>query len=368
MHHPHFLMRHPHFPMHCPSTHAPCTLPLVHTPACPPTRPFMPQARKHAERAGRPARALTAVERAADFGSDLYAPPARAGRFVGARAGASGPLETEGYMPASLAGLQELQATMPARLTSPRRALALGGGGGAKARATAPGGGTGWRPAAMRLPKDEARVRAALAHIAGKLEASKATVGRGHGDCWPQPLPEPAARTGARAARAQQRGVMPPEQPSTQSLPPARSGDGGNAAAAALLLQRLLRGRAAQNAMFHGRVSPVLHARREHSTLSRCRSFARAALSAACADSAACGQRCVRAALRVCSAPHLPAAAVTGSCMASIATLCPGVALQRLACKSWQIPPPSPPCFYPTHLVTHSESTLSQPHTLGDTF
>ncbi|GIL52182.1 hypothetical protein Vafri_8117, partial [Volvox africanus] len=227
----------------------------------------------------------TIVERYANFGSGTYAPLQREGRFPESKPMGQ-EIETEGYEPASLKGLLELEAFLPTRLLNPKM--------------TAPK-----RPDRLDYSqRKEAAIQHDLKTINDLLDMSKATAGRGFGDCWPAPLQEdsiggpglgnsgslkrasssslsksggqslapasaggvgagpllpPAASGGAAtggaggAASPPRRVMRAVERPATPELPvpPALSQP---QQAALVLLQRLLRGRAAQNIMYEGRL------------------------------------------------------------------------------------------------------------------
>ncbi|KAG1677423.1 hypothetical protein FOA52_001878 [Chlamydomonas sp. UWO 241] len=173
------------------------------------------------------------VERAANYASDLYAPMAREGRGLGASAsarpgmgGARGLIETEGFQPATLAGLAELQASMPAKLVTARI-------------------GPPTRPGRLDAKgRADAKVQAALTYIADQMDEAKATTGRGHAACWPEPLFE--ATKGRRSLLPARKAMQQAAEETVLPPPESRALQ----AAAVQLLQRLLRGRAAQNAMF----------------------------------------------------------------------------------------------------------------------
>ncbi|GIL83565.1 hypothetical protein Vretifemale_12354, partial [Volvox reticuliferus] len=113
----------------------------------------------------------TIVERYANFGSGTYAPLQREGRFPESKPMGQ-EIETEGYEPASLKGLLELEAFLPARLLNPKT--------------TAPK-----RPDRLDYSqRKEAAIQHDLKTINDLLDVSKATAGRGFGDCWPAPLQE----------------------------------------------------------------------------------------------------------------------------------------------------------------------------------
>lgn len=211
----------------------------------------------------------TIVEKYANFGSTTYAPLQRDGRFPESKP-LGKDVETEGYAPATLQGVMELESFLPARLLNPK--------------IQAPKR----KPAKLTYnQRQEAAVQNDLKSVNDLLDTAKQTMGRGYGDCWPAPLsskdhPDSAlgggtgransAGGGARnasvtaaGAMAATAGSLPQQQrkpaassrvvdrPRTPELPPPPAMS-ARREAAIILLQRLLRGRAAQNIMYEGRV------------------------------------------------------------------------------------------------------------------
>lgn len=128
------------------------------------------------------------IDKYADYGSAVYAPLQREGRFPDVVKAASGamrppnlssglqkaPLDADTLVPATLSGLQELQASLPARALQPK----------------------------LQKPKPPAklsysqRVEAAVQHdvetISSLLETAVKSQGRGIGQVWPYPVDQPA--------------------------------------------------------------------------------------------------------------------------------------------------------------------------------
>ncbi|KAJ9513737.1 hypothetical protein QJQ45_015495 [Haematococcus lacustris] len=249
------------------------------------------ESRKYAEKPRRLVRPGI-VERYANYSSTTYAPVQREGRFPEAKPNGR-LIETDGYQPVNLQGIADLEAYLPPRLLNPKISAP-----------TAP----------VKLSykqRKEACVQRDLKAINDLLDLAKTTRGRGFGECWPSPLKEleaglihhlpggsaAAAVASLRAATGMTkdptigagamfsgspesgqpggrgRALSPSsltknrrtvtrvvERPGTPELPPpstAVPGQGADAMdrdTAATLLQRLLRGRAAQNIMYEGRM------------------------------------------------------------------------------------------------------------------
>jgi len=219
------------------------------------------EARKYVEKP-RKLHKLAVVEKYAQYSSSMYAPLQREGRFPDS--GPAGkPVETEGFAPATLQGLSELEATLPAKMIVPRT--------------TAPPR----KPARLDYAgRKDAAVQRDLKAINDLLDAAKSGAGRGIGECWPAPLqPEllpasasmrrtldaragetpmspkrppssPSAKLQAKSASPPRKATRVPERPPTPRVEPNNSARQH----AATLLQKLLRGRAAQNAMYEGRM------------------------------------------------------------------------------------------------------------------
>lgn len=215
------------------------------------------EARKYVEKP-RKLHKQTIVERYANFGSTAYAPVQREGRFPEAKPQGK-TIETEGYQPVSLPGVLELENYLPARLLNPKIADLT-------------------KPTKMDYKqRQEAAIQKDLKAINDLLDTAKATKGRGIGECWPAPLKSsdlgltmlPGGRAAAAAAtlraahqanakatapkaKAGIRGTL--ERPEATELPPPmQHGPEGARNSAAILLQRLLRGRAVQNVLFEGK-------------------------------------------------------------------------------------------------------------------
>ncbi|WIA14289.1 hypothetical protein OEZ85_002823 [Tetradesmus obliquus] len=229
------------------------------------------------------------IDKYADFGSPVYAPLQREGRFpdaikpsaavspaaTAAGAGARQLPDVQSLAPSSLAGLQELQASLPSRALQP------------KLHRPKP-------PAKLNYSqRAEAAVQQDVETISNLLQSAKATQGRGVGQVWPYPIDQAAlhgscgsgvggklggsrrnvdvaAALGSQGdSAAQQQQVIAGckggadsskaqttrtgERPPTPGAPPLPDADGQHAAL--VLLQRLLRGRAVQNEMYAGKTS-----------------------------------------------------------------------------------------------------------------
>lgn len=181
------------------------------------------------------------VAQYADYGSSLYAPIQRDGKFPDSRPKGQ-EIATSTYQPVGLSGLNELEASMPRRLVAaaPPRPDSTG--------------------TSRRTRRVAAEVIGHLEHVNGLLATSKASLGRGYGECWPFPLPEDGGSGGVQPTMAQSATIKRVatrksfrfvERTETASV---AAPDAGAAQRAALvLLQRLLRGRAAQDRMYVGR-------------------------------------------------------------------------------------------------------------------
>lgn len=169
----------------------------------------------------------TIVEQYANYGSTKYAPVQREGRFPETKP-MGREIETEGYQPATLPAVLELESYLPARLLNPR--------------ISAPK-----RPDKLNFKeRQDAAIQKDLKKVNDLLDSAKSTKGRGFGDCWPAPLSD--TKTGKPGVQ-QSAAILAAERPSTPVLPPpSRSAR----EQAAVLLQRLLRGRAVQNTMYEG--------------------------------------------------------------------------------------------------------------------
>ncbi|KAG2496803.1 hypothetical protein HYH03_005210 [Edaphochlamys debaryana] len=213
----------------------------------------------------------TIVERYANFGSGTYAPMQREGRFPESKP-LGKEIETEGYAPVTLRGVAELETFLPSRLLNPKIAAPK-------------------RPTRLDYnQRKEAAVQKDLKAINDLLDTSKSAAGRGFGDCWPAPLKDDAGSAGgapggglgagslSRAVSTVGKQGLAASAPSAMSLAPGTvSGSPSRRViraierpatpelpqppaitqpqrAALVLLQRLLRGRAAQNIMYEGRM------------------------------------------------------------------------------------------------------------------
>uniref|UniRef100_A0A383WAB7 Cilia- and flagella-associated protein 91 n=1 Tax=Tetradesmus obliquus TaxID=3088 RepID=A0A383WAB7_TETOB len=229
------------------------------------------------------------IDKYADFGSPVYAPLQREGRFpdaikpsaavspaaTAAGAGARQLPDVQSLAPSSLAGLQELQASLPSRALQP------------KLHRPKP-------PAKLNYSqRAEAAVQQDVETISNLLQSAKATQDRGVGQVWPYPIDQAALygscgsgvggklggsrrNVGVAAALGSQGDGAAPQQqviagckggadsskaqatrtgerPPTPGAPPLPDADGQHAAL--VLLQRLLRGRAVQNEMYTGKTS-----------------------------------------------------------------------------------------------------------------
>jgi hypothetical protein len=205
------------------------------------------------------------IARYADYGSDVYAPVQRDGRFPDApparaaattATSASGPPravppalpDASRMMPNSLDGLRELADSLPASALAPRLWQ----------QAQAPHAQVPLTYAQRR----QAAVRADVNSVHVALEEAKKTSGRGVGAVWPFPIQSSGATKlsggvdrsskATVASGAADRKNMAASV-SAQLLPPSTD----ERAAALVLLQRLLRGRAAQNRMYAGRAAHI---------------------------------------------------------------------------------------------------------------
>jgi len=186
--------------------------------------------------------ALTAppslVDRYADFASTVYAPVQREGRFPDSCPRGQ-EVETSAYQAHDVGALGALEASMPRGMTH--------------ARIQSPTVG----PTTRRTRREAAEAKGDLEHVAGLLDASKRATGRGFGDCWPFPLPDDALPPAAKAAKAEAKRIASrrsfrfTERPETPTL--ASPAQAVAHRAALVLVQRLLRGRAAQDRMYVGR-------------------------------------------------------------------------------------------------------------------
>lgn len=128
------------------------------------------------------------IDKYADFGSPVYAPLQREGRFpdaikpsaavspaaTAAGAGARQLPDVQSLAPSSLAGLQELQASLPSRALQP------------KLHRPKP-------PAKLNYSqRAEAAVQQDVETISNLLQSAKATQDRGVGQVWPYPIDQAA--------------------------------------------------------------------------------------------------------------------------------------------------------------------------------
>ena len=128
------------------------------------TMRHLTEARKYVEKP-RKLQKLSVIEKYADYGSSVYAPIQRDGKVTLKQT-----IETEGFQPVSLQGLDELEAYLPSRLLNP----------------------------SIGVPKKPLKLdyqqRKAAGHqndlraINDLLDTAKATKGRGIGEVWPAPL------------------------------------------------------------------------------------------------------------------------------------------------------------------------------------
>eukprot|EP00195_Chlamydomonas_chlamydogama_P000588 CAMPEP_0202922768 /NCGR_PEP_ID=MMETSP1392-20130828/78098_1 /ASSEMBLY_ACC=CAM_ASM_000868 /TAXON_ID=225041 /ORGANISM="Chlamydomonas chlamydogama, Strain SAG 11-48b" /LENGTH=1175 /DNA_ID=CAMNT_0049616413 /DNA_START=82 /DNA_END=3609 /DNA_ORIENTATION=- len=184
------------------------------------------EARKYVERP-RKLQKPTVVERYANFGSNTYAPVQREGRFPDNKT-----IETEGFQPVTLQGISELESHLPARLLNPKIHVPA-------------------KPVKLNYKqRQDAAVQRDLKAINDLLDTAKSSKGRGFGDCWPSPLRDPADSSQHTMRKS---AVRATDRPETPELPPATTTASGREAAA-ILLQRLLRGRAIQNIMYEGKM------------------------------------------------------------------------------------------------------------------
>ncbi|MEW5301113.1 MAG: hypothetical protein WDW36_003993 [Sanguina aurantia] len=233
------------------------------------------EARKYVEKP-RSLQKPSIVERYVSYSSDVYAPMQREGRFPETKPQGK-EIETEGYVPSTLAGVADLEAFLPARLLEPRIT-----------RVQAP-----QHPAKLTYKQREDKgVQEDLCAISQMLDSAKASWGRGIGECWPAPLTaksssllvgKPQAGTRLGSSQGQRQGssgmveeankggshsltttttttttvrksmMRAAERPPTPELPPPPS-SAAPSHSAVVLVQALLRGRAAQSAMYEGRV------------------------------------------------------------------------------------------------------------------
>eukprot|EP00201_Polytomella_parva_P022574 CAMPEP_0175045130 /NCGR_PEP_ID=MMETSP0052_2-20121109/4223_1 /TAXON_ID=51329 ORGANISM="Polytomella parva, Strain SAG 63-3" /NCGR_SAMPLE_ID=MMETSP0052_2 /ASSEMBLY_ACC=CAM_ASM_000194 /LENGTH=444 /DNA_ID=CAMNT_0016308569 /DNA_START=41 /DNA_END=1371 /DNA_ORIENTATION=+ len=135
------------------------------------------EARKYVEKHRR-LHSQSRVEKYTDFGSSIYAPLQREGRFPedppnGLR------IETEGFAPHTIQEVADLEAFLPQKLLVPKMV------------------------APKRLGKlnyqqrQQAKVQSDLTTIGQLLDGAKATLGRGYGDCWPAPLTDSESNPGS---------------------------------------------------------------------------------------------------------------------------------------------------------------------------
>jgi hypothetical protein len=132
------------------------------------------------------------IDKYVDYGSPVYAPLQREGRFpdaikpsaaAGGTAGAAARElpDIQSLAPSSLAGLQELQASLPARALQP------------KLHRPKP-------PAKLNYSqRAEAAVQQDVETISNLLQSAKATQGRGVGQVWPYPIDHGAMDGGCGA-------------------------------------------------------------------------------------------------------------------------------------------------------------------------
>ena len=171
----------------------------------------------------------------AEGSSEVYAPLTRNGVFTD-KPMQGKEINPEPFVPADLQGVNRLESSLPRKAVFPT--------------VEAP------TPLSERVPKDSAQRQAAaiaarLEHISELLETSKAEGGRGHGDAWPRPNEVSVGKAPkATLRRRASKGLG--ERPVTPTFE-APEGDNARVVGAVRLLQRLLRGRAAQNAMHEGK-------------------------------------------------------------------------------------------------------------------
>lgn len=187
----------------------------------------------------------------ADYGSKIYAPLQRDGRFPESRPRGQ-EIDPLRYIDTSKRAVLQLDQTLPPGTLKVRPEL----------------------PKKPRYLDCAARQTLAamkdVEFIGRMLETAKSTIGRGYGDCWPEPLGAAAGTDSGATARGPRIGsagvgagragsppkgghgggdkkqVLRPETPTVQLQPTAEA----KVEAAALLLQRLLRGRAEQMEMY----------------------------------------------------------------------------------------------------------------------
>ncbi|KAK9815791.1 hypothetical protein WJX72_009513 [[Myrmecia] bisecta] len=186
------------------------------------------EARKYLEKPAKVTK-TTAVERYGDYASSVYAPFQREGRFPDSHPKGQN-INTDPFQPATLHAVLDLEASLPRRALQPRIRTA--------------------KPAASLTyeQRKELQVTRDLQHISDLLASAKGATGRGSGDCWPCQVEEGQA---APAKLKAKRAALVTERPDTPSAPMPSSSAARDAAA--VLLQRLLRGRAMQNQMFEGK-------------------------------------------------------------------------------------------------------------------
>ena len=137
------------------------------------------------------------VQQYADYGSPVYAPPQREGRF--ADAAPKGPsssnpfLDPESFTPANLAGVNNLAASLTPKLLNPTMKL----GPAKPCRTSATQGKSGGYK-----QREVAAIQADVEAVGRMLDSSKAERGRGLGEVWPYPLDLPCSPGGWGAAAA----------------------------------------------------------------------------------------------------------------------------------------------------------------------
>jgi hypothetical protein len=193
----------------------------------------------------------TLVDDYASWSSTVYAPMTREGKFPDTKPQGQ-EIDPKPFEPTTYRGLLELEAAMPVWATQPAAVTAEMT---AKEKMAASGGDAYGQ-------RREAVLRAELDQVHETLEDAKkfAEGERGVGACWPLPLAagdEEATLQATMAATGGKgttrlRPARRAERPETPSLGAPMEAAAGQHRAI-VLLQRLLRGRAAQNEMFEGK-------------------------------------------------------------------------------------------------------------------
>ena len=185
----------------------------------------------------------TRAEEYANYGSKVYAPLTRDGK--GVESGEGQKIDPVPYQPRELASFADVQTSVRTETLDPHAYRRAGAGAGKEGKTKD----RGEDKAAKVVDKQ-------LEYVIDLLEESKRENAgrRGVGTCWPEPLSAaPQKGPHAETMKKKKKAAVEKEDKgiSVGAIPSAAERAG---IAAAVLLQRLLRGRAIQNEMFQGKV------------------------------------------------------------------------------------------------------------------